>query len=104
MATIQNSKRAAEAARLRRSTSKHLPSEVCRVLVAELHPLVRQIVTRVDRRHRANRYARAAINALYRVNKQLVHVRMTCLVLLRVDAVHRASIDAGRVLGANAGF
>jgi hypothetical protein len=74
------------------------------VLLAEVYPVIRQIVASIDRRHRANRNARAAVDALDRIDKELVQGVSTRLIRLRVDAVHGAGVHTRPVLGADAGF
>src|SRR5262249_253281 len=75
-----------------------------------LLPLFGTIGPRKDRRHRTNRYARTAIDALDRVDVQLwnvVETGTTVLiagVLLRVNAVHRTSIHAGGIFYPDAGL
>src|SRR5579859_4943194 len=67
------------------SNSPHLPPEVSSILSLIVGPLLRQIVRRVDRRNRAHRNACTAIDALHRVDKQLVRIREPSLILLWVD-------------------
>src|SRR2546422_10944312 len=59
-------------------------------------PLRWSVFLREDRRDRALRLAGPAVDALVRVNVQLV--------LPLVDAVHRTHVYAGAVLQADAGF
>src|SRR2546422_1228201 len=59
-------------------------------------PLRRRVFLREDRRDRALRLAGPAVDALVRVNVELV--------LPLVDAVHRAHVYAGAILHADAGF
>jgi len=73
-----------------------------------LLPLLRQVVQCEDRGHRAHRYAGAAIDALHRVNIELGHI-VECgptvvigRVLLGVDAIYRAGVDAGGILRSDA--
>src|SRR5262245_62241873 len=56
----------------------------------------------IDGRDRARRHAGAAIDALIRMDVQHRRLRELGLVLARVDAVHRADVDAGGVLRFNA--
>src|SRR5581483_8276677 len=67
-------------------------------------PLLREIVLREDGRNWAHRYASATINTLNGINIEHFVVGEPGLVLLRVDAVHRASIHASCILGSNAWF
>src|SRR6476469_9260551 len=62
----------------------------------------RRVDTLVNRRHRARRHARAAVDALLRVDVEHRHRRELRLVLARMDAVDRADIDARGVFGADA--
>jgi len=83
---------------------RFLPAVIRRVLGREARPFFRQIVQSEDRRNRANRYAGAAIDALYRIDVEHLGVRVGRLIFLRVNAVDRASIDAGCIFRAYAGF
>src|SRR5216684_7265276 len=67
-------------------------------------PFFRQVVEREDGGHRTHRHARAAINTFDRINEQHVTAFKLRLVLLGVDAIHRARINTGRVLRAYAGL
>src|SRR5256885_14399338 len=67
-------------------------------------PLFRQVFQRENRGHRADRHARAAIDAFRGIDVQLLLGFMLRLVLAGVDAIHRAHIHAGGVLGADARF
>jgi hypothetical protein len=67
-----------------------------------MRPLLGNEVGREDRLDRARRLARSAVDADVRVDVQqrlLLEIR---LVLARVDAVDRADLDAGGVLGVDA--
>src|SRR5580658_9393103 len=74
------------------------------VLFREVRPLLRQIVLSENRGNRTNRHASAAIDALYRVDVEHFDGGVLIFVLLRMDAIHRAGVDAGRVLSTDAGF
>src|SRR5690606_29422710 len=76
---------------VRRALLKERP-----VLLDVAGPLRRDIGVREDRGDRALRLARATIYALIRVD--------VILILALVDAVHRADLDAARVLGADTGL
>src|SRR4029453_16880918 len=77
---------------------------ILRILRREVLPFVGHLVEGENRFHGARRHARAAIDALIRVDEELFG-RLECrLVLPRMDAVHRANVDARRVLDADAGF
>ncbi len=86
------------------SNSLHLPPEMSSVLRLVIRPLLRQIVRRINRGNRAHWNARAAINALHRIDEQLVRIRKPSLILLRVNTVHRASIHTSRVLSSDTWF
>src|SRR5271165_1150833 len=81
-----------------------LSAEVLGVTLGVFLPLFRQIVERENGRNRANRHARAAINALDGVDVQHLFRGELVAVLFGMDAVHRTGIDTGRVLSANTGF
>src|SRR2546422_596657 len=70
----------------------------------ELVPLLWKVVEREDRRNGANRDAGAAVNALYRINVEHLFPFVLFIILLGVDAVYRTCVDAGGVLGSDAGF
>src|SRR5664280_2024633 len=84
--------------------ARWLTAEILGVALGVLFPLLRQIVERENRRHRADRHAGTAINALDRIDVQHLFSRELVAVLLGVNAVHRTGIDAGRVLGADTRF
>src|SRR4029450_5946974 len=67
-----------------------------------LRPLLGQLFLREDRLDRAYGDTSAAIDAGLGVDVQLVLALELRLVLLGVDAVHRAHLDTGRVLGVHA--
>ena len=83
---------------------KKLAAEVCSVLLGEVRPFLGQIVLGEDCRHRAGRNARAAIDALNRIDEQLIGGGVIGFVFLGVDAIDRASVHTGGVLGADTGF
>ena len=87
-----------------RRAGYRLTSEVCRVLLGKVRPLLWQIVLRKNGRNRTGRDASAAIDALDRVNEQLVGLGEAGLVLLGVDAIDRTGVHTGGVLGADTGF
>src|SRR4051812_20048971 len=70
----------------------------------EALPLVGQLVLGEARVHGARLDARVAVDALLRVDVELLDAVVVGLVRRRVDAVHRAHLDAGVVLGADAGL
>src|SRR5262249_34211991 len=56
----------------------------------------------VDSGDRARRHTRATIDALFRMDVEHRRLREFRLVLARVDAIHRADVHAGGVLGFDA--
>src|SRR4051812_27680978 len=75
---------------------------VLRVDLREALPLVGQLVLREARVHGAGLDARVAVDALLGIDVELLDRVVVGLVRRRVDAVHRAHLDAGVVLGADA--
>ena len=67
-------------------------------------PLFRHIVFREDGSHRTGRFASTAIDAFFRMNIKHRSGFKLGLVLLGVDAIHRACINARSILGADARF
>ena len=57
----------------RKLASKTLTAEVLGVFLGESFPFVRQVVYGKDGRNRAYRHTSSAINALHRVDKELVN-------------------------------
>jgi hypothetical protein len=99
--------RSYEAARLRNSYLKRwlrLSAVVLGILVGEFFPFVREIVESEDGGNRANRYARAAVNAFNRINIKHVRAFKLRLILLGMYAVNRAGVHAGGIFGSNAGL
>ncbi len=80
--------------------SYHLSVVVSRVDFREPAKLRRKLVQRENRIGRANRNAGAAIDAVVRVHVELRNIREIGLILLRMDAVHRAGLYAELVLRA----
>ena len=72
--------------------------------MCETVPLLRKVVLREDGRNRTDRHACAAIDAFDGVDIQQLLTVKTRVVLFRVNAIHRARVDASRVFGTNAGF
>src|SRR5262249_61809188 len=72
--------------------------EVLRVDQRELLPLLGQLILCEARVHRARLDARVAVDALLRVDVELLDVVVVGLVGRRVNAVDRADLDAGVVL------
>jgi hypothetical protein len=73
-------------------------------------PLFRKVVESEDRRNRANWHTGAAVDALDRVNEELVDLFETgaavfvLCALLRMDAVYWTGIHAGRIFSPDTGF
>ena len=73
-------------------------------------PFLRQIIQRENCRHRTDRNTGAAVNALSGIDVQLRHFieRWAAIVIgaafRRMDAIHRAHIYTGGILGSDAGF
>jgi len=65
-------------------------------------PFLRQIFQSEDRRYRASRYAGAAVDALVRIDVQLLNAFKLRFILFGMNAVHRADIHTGSVFGTNA--
>jgi len=82
----------------------NLAAEERSVLGRKFGPLLRQVVLREDRRNRADRDARTAIDALDRVDINHLSVREGRFVFFRMDAVYRTGVHTSRVFGADAGF
>jgi hypothetical protein len=84
--------------------------DVACVEFGKVIPLLGQIVQRKNRGHWADGHAGAAIDALHRIDVELrdfLEARTAIIVrcvLLRVDAIYGAGIDAGGVLYSDAGF
>src|SRR3990170_2319819 len=74
------------------------------VPLRELGPLLRQIFQHEDGGHRTDGDAGAAVDALLRVDVEHRLLLKVGLILAGMDAVHRADIDAGGVLGSDAGL
>jgi hypothetical protein len=81
-----------------------LTSEVGGVARGEVVPFFREIIEREDGRHRANRDAGAAIDALDGIDIKQFRRRVLGVVFLRMNAIHRARIHASGVFGVDARF
>ena len=81
-----------------------LAAEVLGVLLRKMRPLLWQIILREDGGNRACRNARAAIDALDRIDEELIRAVVTVFILLGVDAIDRTCVYTGGVLGADTGF
>ena len=73
-----------------------------RVQINEIAPLVRRFVERVDRLHRTGRHAGAAVDALVGMDIQHLGGLEIGLILPGMNAIDRADVDTGSVLGADA--
>src|ERR1700761_909712 len=71
-----------------------LAAKVCGVFLRIAGPLLRQVIACEDGRNRAYRDARAAVDAFHRIDKQLLRSGVVTLILLRMNAVDGAGIDA----------
>jgi len=74
------------------------------VALGERLPLLWQIVQGKDRRHRAHRHASATIDALDGIDVEHFFLGERRFVLLRMDTIHGAGIDASSVLRPDARF
>jgi hypothetical protein len=82
-----------------------LATVVVGIFLGEVVPLLGKIISSVNRRYWADRDAGATVDALHRVDEELVDVFMlAALVFFGVDAVHRTRVNTGRILGSDAGF
>ena len=81
-----------------------LPPEMRRILLRKVRPLLRQIIRRKNRRHRTRRHARPAIDALHRIDEQLIGFAVPGFILLGVDAIDRTRVNTRCVLGADTRF
>src|SRR5256885_8829511 len=77
---------------------------VSRVLLDERRPLRRQLVLREDGRHRALVHAQVAVDARVGVDVKHLCFRESGFILGRMNTVHRAHCNAGRVFGPDAGL
>ena len=74
------------------------------VLLGKVSPFFRQVVGGKDCRYRACGHAGAAVNALHRIDEQLICGAETIFVFLGVDAIDRTGVYTGGVLGADTGL
>ncbi len=84
--------------------SEELAAEERGVPLREVAPFFWEVVEREDRRNRANRHTGAAIDAFHRIDVDQFFTSELLFILLRVDAIYRARVDASRVFGSDAGF
>ena len=83
---------------------RRLAAEVRGVLLREVGPFLGQVVGGKDGRNRAGRNAGAAVDALDRIDEELLGVTVVGFVLLGVDAIDRTGVYASGVLGADTRF
>jgi hypothetical protein len=86
------------------SAPNHASAKMIGVDLNVMLPLFRDVFVAVDRLDRAGRLAGATINAFIRMDKKLLGGFEISLILARVDAIHGADVNTGRVLRADAGF
>src|SRR5271155_1580411 len=86
------------------ATPRSLAAVVGGVLVRKGRPLFRQIVSSENGRDRADGNTGAAVDTLYRIDEELLDLTILRFIFLGMNAVYRAGIDAGSVLGSDAGF
>ena len=67
------------------------------VLLDELFLILRYVIQRVDRIGGTRRYAGSTVDALFRVDIHLGYAFELRLILLGVDAICRAHLDAQRI-------
>ena len=82
----------------------YLAPEKVGVFLSEFRPLFGKVVRRENRRDGTDGDTSAAIDALYRVNEEHFFAVKLFLVLFRVNAIDRTSVDASCVLCPDAGF
>src|SRR5262245_46334767 len=87
-----------------RKSSPSLLLIMLRVDRYEVLPLFWRLVERENRLNGTRRNAGAAIDALVGMDEQLLRCFELGLVLPRMDAIDRADINTGTVLGADARF
>ena len=70
----------------------------------KISPFLRKIVESEDGGDRADRNARAAIDALYGIDIKQLRLRVIGFILFGMNAIDRAGVDAGGVFCSNARF
>jgi hypothetical protein len=80
------------------------PAKILGIPLGEVFPLFGQIIQRKDRRDRTHWYASAAVDAFDWVNVQHFFLCERSCILLGMNAIYRAGINAGGVFGPDAGF
>jgi hypothetical protein len=81
-----------------------LPSEILCIALRKMTPFFRQIVDGEDGRDRANRDARATVNALDWIDVEHFLAAVGGFVLLWVNAIYRTRVHTGTVLGSDTRF
>jgi hypothetical protein len=81
-----------------------LASEIFGIAFGKRCPLFRKIVERKDGRHRTYRHARAAIDALHRIDVEHFFFSVSGCIFLRMNAIYRAGVHAGSVFCSDARF
>src|SRR3984893_19106041 len=81
---------------------RKLPPVILRVALGESGPLLRQIVQRENGRDRTHRNAGAAIDAFHRIDVEHLFLAERRLIFLGMNAIHRAGVHTGGVLGSDA--
>jgi hypothetical protein len=99
-----NEKRAALELRAFMRQKTDLSAEMLGVGLLVRFPLFRQIIGGENGRHRANRYARTAVNTFHWIDEELIGRFKSFFIFLGMDTIHRAGIDAGGIFRADAGF
>ena len=84
--------------------SVNLSAEVFGVLLGKRSPLLRQVVQCEDSRYGADRHTSSTIDALDGIDVDHIVLGEIWFVSLRMDAVHRASIDTGCIFHVDTGF
>src|SRR5208283_6169989 len=77
---------------------------ILRVDLDEALPLFRKVIQGEDGGDGADRNARAAVNALHRVDVELRQVGEVPFIFARVDAINRTDVYASSVFGVDARF
>ena len=67
-------------------------------------PFLGKIVGGKDGRDRADGHTCPAVDAFNRIDKDLIQFRELRLILFGMNAIYRAGVDSGGILGADAGF
>jgi hypothetical protein len=81
-----------------------LSPEILGVELGKRVPFFREIIECEDGRDRANGYARAAVDALHRIDVEQLLCGVLGIIFLGMNAIHRTRIDARSVFGVDARF